>query len=360
VHYSTKVRPRDLVGITGYPFSPEAMPLMEAVFREVLRIGAYPHPYLETRYTEGLDRIFYTEASQEQLEFRTPWAEQMIRSWDCDIVIMAPTNTRRLSRVDTSKIAIHDRARADLLQLYLDRAAVESLRWVITATPTSAYAQDAGMSLPEFSDFLFAATGADQDDPVAFWQDLSQLQSVHIEKLAGKRTVRIQGPQIDLGFSIEDRRFVNCGGEANLPDGEIFTCPVESSVDGWMQSTFPAVHKGVDVGCVHLVFEKGNVVEAEADQNQEYLNALLDTDEGARRVGEFGVGTNERLKTFTRNMLFDEKIGGTIHIALGASYPETGGINHSAIHWDFLCDMREGGTITVDGKRVYDAGRFIS
>ncbi len=359
VRYSTKVKPRQLVGLTGYPFSPEAMPLMETVLREVLRVGAYPAPYLEMRNTEGFDRILYEEANDEQLEYSEPWAEQMIRSWDCDIVIMAATNTRRLSRSDSSRIGLHAHARADLRSLYIKRAAEGSLRWVISTVPTSAYAQDAEMSRTEFADFFFASTYADQDDPIANWKHIAESQSALVEKLAGKRTVTVNGPHIDLVFSIEGRTFISGDGECNMPDGEIFTCPVEDSVNGWMESSFPSIYKGVDVGRVRLRLEGGRVIEAEAEKHQDHLMAMLDTDEGARRVGEFGVGTNYQISVFTKNMLFDEKIGGTVHLALGTGFPETGGANESGIHWDFLCDMRDGGTISVDGKLIYKAGKFI-
>jgi aminopeptidase len=170
--------------------------------------------------------------------------------------------------------------------------------------------------------------------------------------------VTVQSPHIDMTFSIEGRTFVNCDGTRNMPDGEIFTSPVENTVNGWMESSFPAIYLGVEVGRVRLRFEEGRVVEAESEKNQDYLTTMLDSDEGARRVGEFGIGTNEQINVFTKNMLFDEKIGGTIHLALGASYPQTGGVNKSGIHWDLLCDMRERGIITIDGKRVYESGRF--
>jgi len=359
VRYSTRVKSGDLVGIRACPFSREALPLMEAVFREVLRAGGHPYPYFQTRYIEGLDRILYTEGSDDQLQYLEPWAEQMTRCLDCDIIIMAATNTRSLSGVDSSRIALHSRARAELFNLYLKRAAAGDLRWVIAPMPTSAYAQDAEMSLGEFSDFVFASIYADQDDPIAAWQQLSKYQAKLVRKLAGKDNVTVQSPHVDLTFSIRGRSFVNCDGECNMPDGEIFTCPVEDSVNGWMHSSFPAIYKGVDVGQVRLRFEAGRVVEAESEKNQSHLTEILDTDEGARRIGEFGIGTNDRIKVFTKNMLFDEKIGGTIHLALGTSYPETGGENQSGIHWDLLCDMREGGIIIADGKRIYESGRFV-
>jgi aminopeptidase len=185
------------------------------------------------------------------------------------------------------------------------------------------------------------------------------VSDTYLCKLTRGKEETMTGYKGKITISIEGRTFANCDGDRNMPDGEIFTCPVEDTVDGWMESSFPAIFKGVDVGRVRLRFESGLVVEAEAEKKQDYLTAMLGSDEGARRVGEFGIGTNEQIKMFTKNMLFDGKIGGTIHLALGASYPKTGGVNESAIHWDFLSDMREGGTITVDGKRVYESGRFV-
>lgn len=359
VRYSTAVKPHNLVGLSGYPFSPEALPLMHAVLREILRAGGYPIPYLQVPYSEGFDHIFYQEANDDQLKFREPWSEHMIRSLDCDIAIMAPTNTRRLSKADSTRIALFASSRADLLTLYLKRAAEGALRWVISSTPTCAYAQDADMGLPDYEDFLFAATWADQDDPVSMWSSFSNEQSALVAKVSGKSSVVVQGPYVDVSFSILDRKFINCDGRFNMPDGEIFTGPVEDSANGWIESTFPAIYRGVDVGKVRLVLEDGKVVQADAEKNQAFLSSMLDSDEGARRLGEFGVGTNQRISTFSRNMLFDEKIAGTIHFALGAGYPEAGSINESGIHWDFLCDMREAGTITFDGKPVYEDGKFI-
>ena len=359
VQYSVAVKPGQRVGIGGAPFSPQALPLMEAVLREVYRAGAHPIPSLQVLQTEGFDRIFFGEANDVQLKFREPWAEEMIRSLDCDIGIMASTNTRRLSGADSSKMSIASRAMRDLVTLYFKRAAEGSLRWVLCATPTAAYAQDAEMSLPEFEDFVFGSTYADQEDPVSAWKSLSETQAALVKRLAGKRSVVVKGPHVDLAFSIEDRVFINCDGRFNMPDGEIFTGPVEESVNGWMESSFPAIFRGVDVGQVRLVLKEGKVIEADAEKHQEHVTAMLDTDEGARRIGEFGIGTNNQIAIFTKNMLFDEKIGGTVHFALGAAYPETGAKNESSIHWDLLCDMRKGGQIIVDGKLFYESGRFL-
>ena len=359
VRYSVAAKPQELVGISGAPFSPQALPLMEALLREVYRAGAHPIPYLQVPSTEGFDRIFFSEANDDQLKFRQPWTEQMLRSLDCDIGIMASTNTRRLSRADSSKMSIASRAVSDLVSLYFKRAAEGSLRWVLCAAPTAGYAQDAEMSLPEFEDFVFACTFADQEDPVSMWRSISETQSALVKRLAGKRSVAVKGPHVDLTFSIEDRVFINCDGRLNMPDGEIFTGPVEESVNGWMESSFPAIFRGVDVGQVRLVLKEGKVIEADAEKHQEHVTAMLDTDEGARHIGEFGIGTNNQITLFTKNMLFDEKFGGTVHFALGAGYPETGAKNESSIHWDLLCDMRDGGQITVDDKLFYESGRFL-
>ncbi len=282
----------------------------------------------------------------------------MIRCFHCDIAIMAPTNTRRLWRADGSRTAHRATAHADLLGLYLKRAAEESPRWVRCSTPTAAFAHEAKIDLAQFEEFLFASTWADLDDPIATWQDFAEVQSSLVAHLSGKPSGIAQGPPVDIAFSVEDRIFVSCDGRLNMPDGEVFTEPVKESAHGWVESTSPAIYRGVDAGNVRLELKAGKVIGAEAEKNQSYLTAMLDSDEGARRLGEFGVGTNGRIRTFTRNMLFDEKIAGTVHFALGAGYPESGSVNESGIHWDFLCDMRDGGTIAMDGQVVYEAGTF--
>jgi aminopeptidase len=215
------------------------------------------------------------------------------------------------------------------------------------------------MSLEEYEDFVFSSTLADTEDPIALWGELGRKQQALVDWLAGRKAVQVRGNHVDLSFSIAGRTFMNCDGHVNMPDGEICTTPLEDSANGWLESTYPAVNYGIDVGRVAFRFENGVIVRADPEKNQAHLDKLLATDEGARRLGEFGIGTNSAIKLFTKNMLFDEKMAGTIHVAAGAGIPETGAAHDSAIHWDFLCDMAEGGRITVDGELFYDSGRFL-
>jgi aminopeptidase len=196
-------------------------------------------------------------------------------------------------------------------------------------------------------------------DPVTAWREVAQSQQRLVDHLAGKKKLYIQGGNINLEMSIEGRRFENAAGTANFPDGEIFTGPVEDSIHGWVKFTYPAYYRGNEVTGIELAFEKGVVTEAKAEKNQEFLLSMLNTDPGARRVGEFAIGTNNDIGRFTGSILFDEKIGGTVHLALGLGYPQTGSLNQSIIHWDMICDMREGGQILVDDELFYENGKFL-
>ena len=214
------------------------------------------------------------------------------------------------------------------------------------------------MSLREYEDFVYGACFCDQEDPVAAWQTVHSEQARVIEWLDGRKRVRVVGPNADLTLSIEGREFINSDGHHNMPSGEVFTGPVENSAEGWVKFTYPAISGGREVNGVELAFEEGRVVRAKAKKNESYLVRMLDTDEGSRYLGEFAIGTNFGIQRFTKNILFDEKIGGSFHLALGNGYPETGSKNHSAIHWDMICDMREGGEIWVDDALLYKEGRF--
>jgi len=359
VRYSVETRPGDHVAIRCNGSLAAALPLFSHVFREVLKAGGHPHPIILPALTEEFDHILYTQGSDAQVERPDPLYDLIAHDFQCDIRILSETNTRRLSRVDPSRAPLHLAAHSELIRLYYERVAKRDLRWVLCALPTAGYAQDAEMSLEEFEDFVYSAAYADRPDPSSAWSELGAMQAGLIEWLRGKNHVQVKGKHVDLEFSIQDRSFINCDGHLNMPDGEIFTSPLEDSVTGWLVSTFPAIYLGVDVGQVAFRFKDGDLLEAKAEKNQSHLTKLLDTDEGAHLLGEFGIGTNDQIQSFTKNMLFDEKIGGTIHIALGAAYQETGASNESAIHWDFLCDMRDGGQIIVDGQVFYDSGKFF-
>lgn len=356
VNYSTKVQPGDVVAIGGRRFVPAAIPLCREVYREVLRAGGHPYTYLPM---ESLEYVLYSEANDEQLQHVDPMLDLIAREFDCSIVIIGADNTRYLSATDPTRQTMWRKAHTEVFELRRQRTAAGEFRWVLTMFPTSAFAQDAGMSLEQFEDFVYGAAFADAEDPVAEWEAVHDSQQRLVDWLSGKKQVEVKGPDVDLRLSIDGRAFINSDGTHNIPSGEVFTGPVEESVNGWVRFTFPAVLLGNLVDGVELHFEQGKVVKATAKENQEFLLAMLETDAGARYLGEFAIGTNKRIDRFIKNILFDEKIGGTIHLALGAGYPQTGSKNKSAIHWDMICDMREGGQILVDGEVFYDSGEFV-
>ena len=215
------------------------------------------------------------------------------------------------------------------------------------------------MSLKDYEDFVYAATFADQPDPISSWQGIHEMQERLIQWLRGKKQVELRGPNSQITLSIEDRTFINSDGSRNMPSGEIFTGPVEESVNGWIRFTYPAISGGREVDGVELEFKDGKVVKASARKNEAFLLSMLDSDPGARYLGEFAIGTNYGIKQFTRSILYDEKIGGSIHMAVGGGYPETGSLNKSSIHWDFICDMRNDSEILVDGELFYKNGEFV-
>lgn len=352
VEYSVAVRPGDRVHIRG---GAVAEPLLKQIYARVLQAGGHP---LMMVSLPGAEELLFKYASEEQLKHVPKPIELIAETYDVRITIISDTNTRAMSRVDPAKVVMQDRAQAGLVKTFMRRSAAGELRWTVAPFPTNAYAQDAEMGLGEYEDFVYRACMPDMNDPVGYWRRFSARQQKLVEWLKGRKSVHVHGPDTDLRLSIAGRTFINCDGHFNIPDGEVFSAPVEDSIDGTVLFSYPAIYEGREVTGVRLWFEKGKVVKANAEKNEAFLNAILDTDAGARRVGEFAIGTNEGIDAFTREILFDEKIGGSFHMALGAGYPETGGKNESAIHWDMICDLRKGGEITVDGQLFYKDGRF--
>jgi aminopeptidase len=352
VDYSVDVQPGQFVLIEG---TPEGRPLILAVYQRVLERGG--HPWLQLGLDESAE-ILYKVASDEQLDFVPDIALQMVETVDADISIWTELNTKALTNVDPAKQSRRQAARRPLQERFLERAAKKELKWSGTAYPTQAFAQDAEMSLREFEDFVYGAALVHEPDPIAAWQALSREQQRLIDWLDGKEQVHLLGPDTDLTLSVKGRSWVNCDGHENFPDGEIFTGPIEDSVNGHVRFTYPACTGGREVEDVRLWFEDGKVVKATAAKNEEFLLTMLDTDEGARTLGEFAFGTNQGVQRFTKNILFDEKIGGTVHMAVGTGYPETGSLNRSAIHWDMICDLRQGGEVRVDGELFAKDGQF--
>jgi aminopeptidase len=350
--YCVDVQPGDRVAVLG---STLAEPLMLAVQREILRAGGHPHlmpSFPETDYT------FYSEANDDQLGYVSPFAELAFTEFEGLIQVMSSANTKALNNIDPARQGMRMKAMTPLMKIYMERAASKDLKWVITMFPTHAFAQDAEMSLTELEDFVYATTYTDTEDPIGDWRRIHEEQQRLVEWLAGKEAIVVKGPDVDLKLSIEGRAFINADGGNNMPSGEIFTSPVEDSVEGTIRFTYPAIHGGREVDGVELTFEHGKVVKATAKKNEAYLLEMLKLDEGASVAGEFAIGTNKRIDRFTKNILFDEKIGGTIHMALGAGFKEIGGQNESGLHWDMICDMRDGGQIFVDGELFYESGDF--
>jgi aminopeptidase len=353
VDYSVNTQPGEFVRIEG---TPEGSPLLLAVYQRVLERGG--HPWLRLGLDEATE-IYFKYASDKQLDYVPDVARQLVEEVDAEIVVWTETNTKALTNVDPAKQARAQAARRPLQERFLERAAKNELKWSGTAYPTHAFAQDAEMSLREFEDFVYGAALVHEPDPIAAWQAVSKEQQQLIDWLADKDQVCLVGPDTDLTLSIKGRSWVNCDGHENFPDGEIFTGPIEDSVNGHVRFSYPACSGGREVEDVRLWFENGKVVKATAAKNEDFLLAMIDTDDGARFLGEFAFGTNKGVQQFTKNILFDEKIGGTVHIALGTGYPETGSQNRSAIHWDMICDLRQGGEVWVDGVLFAKDGKFL-
>jgi aminopeptidase len=353
VNYSTAVREGDVCVIEG---ESAAEPLLQSIYEEVLRAGGRPIVQMSL---EGQAAAFYKHASDEQLEWIPPTARWAAENADCRIAVMAKANTRDLSGVPPERQTRRQRAAQPLMKAAMERAAEGSYRWALTLFPTHAYAGEAEMSLADYEDFYYAACLADQPDPVEAWRRQSQEVERLRDWIQGREQVRIEGPGTDITLGIAGRTFVAADGHHNMPDGEFFTGPVEDATEGEVTFHLPSTVSGREVAGVRLRFEAGRVVDASAERGEEFLIQMLDTDDGARVLGELGIGTNYGIERGTKEILLDEKIGGTVHLAVGKSYPETGGVNESAVHWDMICDLRRGGRITVDGELLEQDGRFV-
>lgn len=353
VNYSTGVKQGETCVIQS---EVAAEPLVQAVYEEVLKAGGLP--IVQLSLTEQAS-AFYKYASDEQLKWIAPTAEWIYENIDNRIVIMADTNPRALSNVDPMKQSMVSAARKPLMDASMQRSASGEYNWSLTLFPTQAYAAEAGLSLPEYEDFFYGACLATDPEPLTAWQRQSDMVKRLAEWIEGHKEVRITAPGgTDITLGIEGRKFIPCVGTHNMPDGEFFTGPIEDSVNGHVAFSFPATYGAREVAGVELTFKDGKVVDAKAQQGEDFLLQMLDTDEGARRLGELGIGTNYGITTGTKEILLDEKIGGTVHMAVGMSYPETGGVNDSAIHWDLVCDLRQGGRIEVDGELLQENGEF--
>ncbi len=354
VGYSTEVGAGDKVIIEA---AGSASPLVRELYGASLRAGGHPQASL------GLDEAEETllrEGSDAQLEWIPPDLEWKVDRGDVWMVIDAPVNSKRLTGVDPAKMSARLKARAPIQSRYLERSAAGDFRWVICGYPTESAAQDAGMSLRQYEDVLYRAAFLDKDDPVAAWKGFGDRLEEVGSFLDPVKQLRIVGEDTDLTLGVEGRTWIRSKGLRNFPDGEVFTGPVETSVEGTIRFTFPAMMRGRQAEGVQLRFEGGEVVEATATRGQDFLREMLALDDGAKRVGEFAFGMNHAISEYTGNLLLDEKIGGTVHLALGRSVPGTGGENQSGLHWDIVCDLRDGGEAYADGELVYRDGAFLN
>jgi aminopeptidase len=354
VGYCLDVKPGETVQINA---TTAAEPLVAAVYGEVLRAGGHPVPMIRI---PRLGETLLREGNDDQLSWINPADRLLTEQVDCFLHISSETNTHQFAGVDPARQAIAHRAQRELFQLRQNRS--KEARWCLTLYPTEAYAQDADMSLGDFTEFVYEACFLNSDDPAVRWKELGERQQFYVDWLRDKQHVHIIGPKTDLRLSIAGRTFRNSDGKRNFPSGEFFTGPVEDSAQGHIHYTIPSNVNGRGVQDIRLRFEAGRVVEATAAQGQVFLDQMLDLDAGARYLGEFAFGNNFGIQRPTRNILFDEKIGGTVHLALGNSYPETGGKNISGLHWDMICDLRPeagGGEVYVDDVLVLKDGKLV-
>jgi aminopeptidase len=340
VQHSARVVPGDRILLEG---TTAAEPLLRELYIQILEKGGNPHLMVALPGTMPFsqDEMYLTYAKDTQLDF-------------------VPTFYKLAYEQFEGRIRIHSATATSVItEAQFRRGGAGEFKWVTTLYPTEAYAQDANMSLKEYEDFVFGAVHTNEDDPIAFWNSVKEKQQSAVDFMKGKNQVILRGPNVDLTLSVKGRTFMNSFGTFNMPDGEIYTGPVEDSVNGWVKFTYPANYGGTSVEGAELTFSNGQVKTAKADKNQDFLLKTLESDAGSRHLGEFAIGTNFDIQQFTGNILFDEKIGGSFHMALGAGYPETGSKNKSSIHWDMICDMRTDSEILVDGELFYKNGQFV-
>lgn len=358
VHYSCGIQSGEVVQLASDII---AYPLIEAVYEELLKAGAHVDLKIGSA---ALSEIFYNTASDEQLAWTSPTAKFAYETIDARIAFWAETNTKALSKVDPTRLGKASAGRRELMNISMQRAAKTHFRWCGTLFPTQSSAQDAEMSLSQYEDFVFKAGLLDLDDPIAAWRLVEERQQKVADYLDGVKILHFKAANgTDLEVDVEGMKWMNCCGKSNFPDGEVFSGPnlkaANGGINGIVRFSFPAVHNGHEVEGVELVFENGRVKSATATKNQDFLRAMIAQDAGSSTVGEIAIGTNFQIKTCTKNTLFDEKVGGTFHLALGAGYPETGNANESGLHWDMVCDLREGGTISADGEVFMKDGLFL-
>tara|TARA_B100000586_G_scaffold257257_1_gene220742 strand:+ start:1017 stop:2126 length:1110 start_codon:yes stop_codon:yes gene_type:complete len=350
VHYCLRLKAHDSLLVRTTPL---AAPLLKPLYQQILRVGARPEFQLTFEHQQ---KIFYENATSDGLTQVSPFYKHAVEKFDSILTIDAPYHCTDLQHIEPPKRTSVQKAHAPIKQLFMSRSASKNLKWALCVYPTEALAKAAHMSLPDFEQFVFDACFLMESDPISAWEKLGETQANIVSFLNYKRHFRFVGPQTDISFSTENRLWQNSDGKRNMPSGEVFTSPVENSVNGHIYFSYPSMYNGTHVEDIVLDVENGIIVKWAAKKGKDVLDSIFSIP-GARQFGEVAIGTNKWIKKATRNTLFDEKIGGSIHMAIGASYPETGGQNSSAIHWDMIKDMRDG-QIIADDELVYENGRF--
>lgn len=352
IRHSLKLKKNQKLHIEG---SEAAIPFMKKIYKQALLAGGLPWISL---YSPTFQEAMLKYGSDEQISYIPKHISVMFEEADAFLFVCGNNNTRQLSSVDTDKISLQWVAEKPLIDSLESRSYEGKIQWCLCQFPTEAAAQEAGMSLDEYFEMVMEASMLNYEDPISEWGKLYERNEKIIDIFSGKKNINIKSVGTDLSFSIENRKWINDSGFQNFPGGEIFTCPVENSVNGYVSIDYPVKFSGNIIDGIFLSFRNGKIIEAEADIGLEYLDALLTMDDGAKKIGEFAIGTNTGVNTFLNNSHFDEKMYGTVHIALGNAYRETGGMNSSTIHTDMIVKMGESGEITADGEVIYKKGRF--
>ena len=353
VNYSAKIQPGEFVLIQA---DAVAAKWVEAVAEEVIKAGGHFETVIGIA---DVSDKFVRYASDTQLKHEREIQKFAIDRADVWLTAWANTNTRANTGVAAGRLKLLSEGARSWREIYMNRMATGSLRWCGTQFPTHSDAQEAEMSFSEYEEFVYGAGHLDEDNPAAYWETIDIEQKRLCALLDKKSLLRFVSKDTDISADVSGQKWVSCAGQVNFPDGEVFTAPKPDGVNGHIRFSFPGIYMGKAIENIYLRVEQGKVVEATADKGEDLLNTLLDIDAGARFFGEVAIGTNFGIQRFTRNMLFDEKIGGTIHFALGNGYGECGPCNQSLIHWDMLCDMRSGGEIYADGQMIYQDGKFL-
>jgi aminopeptidase len=353
VSYSTRVKQGDSVFIMCHE---AAIPWAVEINRAVLAAGGNPQTLIKS---DDIEEALMKNGTPGQLRKSNFLMEEGIKKADVFLTAWGNFNVKGFSNIDPARIRDRQESNRAWRKLFSSRTGTGDLRWCGTQYPAIADAQEAAMSLSEYEDFVYRAGLIDKPDPAAEWRRIHEEQERWVRYLEGKKELRFRTKNTDLTVRVDGRKWINCSGDENFPDGEVFSTPLLNGVNGHVRFTFPAIHRQRMVEDVQLELKDGKIIRAAAARGEEYINSVLDTDDGSRYIGEIAIGTNYGITEFTRNTLFDEKIGGTFHMAAGDAPKETGGENESLIHWDMICDMRGGGEIRADGEKFHEDGRFL-